>query len=152
MLDDPLNPAAADDAVVFAPWVEVLGASPGNCTADCGLIDGEALMPGAAAPADPSPVVTGPPAGTAANDVEAFDELALDEITADESAPQPSAIERLPMNEPPVEQGVPGRLAPLTVVASKVPVAEEAVLDDVPVADVLVADVVPLGAVLCETT
>ena len=145
MLDDPLNPPAADDAVVFAPWVEVLDTSPGNCTADCGLTDGEALIPGAA-PDDPKPVVTGPPAGTAENDVGA-----LDEATPDEPALQPSAIERLPMNEPPdVEQGVPGRLAPFTVVASKVP--EETVPDDVPVADVLVADVDPLGAVFCATT
>jgi hypothetical protein len=46
------------------------------------------------------------------------------------------------MNEPPgVEQGVPGRLVRLTVVALKVPVA-----------DVLVAAVVPLEDVLCETT
>jgi hypothetical protein len=140
MLDGPPNPAAADDAVVFAPCVEVLGASPGNCTADCGLSDGEALIPGAA-PADPNPVVTGLPA-EAANDVGGLGELGLGEVTPDEPAPQPSAMERLPMNEPPdVEQSVPGRLALLTVVASKVPVA-----------DVLVADVVPSGAVLCETT
>jgi hypothetical protein len=140
MLDDPLNPAAVDDAVVLAPWVDALGASPGNCTADCGLSDGEALIPGAA-PADPNPVVTGPPAGAGANDDGTFDELPLKEVLPDEPAPQPSAIGRLPMNEPPeIEQGVPGRLAPLTVVASKVPVA-----------DVLVADVVPLGDVLCET-
>ena len=152
MLDDLLNPAAAVDAVVFAPWVEVLDASPGNCTADCGLTDGETLIPGAA-PADPSPVVTDPRAGAAENDVGAFDELALEEVTPDEPVLQPSAIERLPMNDlPAVEQGVPGRLAPLTVAASKAPVAEAPVLDDVPVADVLVAGVVPLGAVLCETT
>jgi hypothetical protein len=138
---DPLNPATADEAVVFAPWVEVLGASPRSCSADCGLSDGEALIAGAA-PADPNPVVTGPPAGVAADDVGGFDELALEAVTPDEPASQPSAMERLPINAPPdVEQGVPGRLALLAVVASKVPVA-----------DVLVADVVPLGAVLCETT
>jgi hypothetical protein len=135
---DPLNPAAA---VVFAPCVEVLRASPGNCSADCGLSDGEALIPGAA-PADPNPVVTGLPAGAAAADVEGFDELAVEAATPDELAPQPSAMERLPMNAPPdAEQGVPGRLALFMVVVSKVPVA-----------DVLVADVVPSGAVLCETT
>jgi hypothetical protein len=142
MLDDPPNPAGAGDAVVLAlaPWVDALGASPGNCTADCGL-SGEALIPGAA-PADPNPVVTAPPAGAGANDDGGFDELALEEVTPDEPAPQPSAIERLPMNEPPgVEQGVPGRLVRLTVAALKVPVA-----------DVLVADVVPLGDMLCETT
>jgi hypothetical protein len=31
--------------VVFAACVELLRASPGNCTAVCGLTDAEALMP-----------------------------------------------------------------------------------------------------------
>lgn len=117
MVDDPPNPAAPAEAEVFAPWVEVLDASPGNCTATCGLTEGEALMPGAA-PADPNPVVTAPAAGAAEKDVGAFDEPALDEVALDEPASQPSAMERLPMNEPPAEHGVPGRLAPFDVVAS----------------------------------
>lgn len=131
MLDDAPCPAAALDAVLFAPCVEALGASPGNCTAACGLTDGEALMP-AAELADADPAAAGPAPGVAVNDVDAFDEP-----TPDELASQPSAIERLPMNEPP-EQVVPGRLAAPVVVA---PNAEA--LDDVTVAEVPAPAAVP---------
>jgi hypothetical protein len=147
MADDVPNPAAPPDAVLWAPCVEALGASPGNCTAACGLSDGDALMPDAA-PADAD--VVEPAAGAAVNEVDAFDEAAFDEVTPDEPASQPNAIERLPMNEPPAaEQGVPGRFAPFTVVLG--PVAEEPVLDDVPDIDVPVPDIVPFTAP-CETT
>jgi hypothetical protein len=37
-------PDAADDVDVVGVCVEVLAASPGNCTARCGLIVGDALM------------------------------------------------------------------------------------------------------------
>lgn len=134
MLDDAPCPAAALDAVLFAPCVEALGASPGNCTAACGLTDGEALMP-AEELADAGPVAAGPAPGAAVND----------EPTPDELASQPSAIERLPMNEPP-EQVVPGRLAAPVVVA---PNAEA--LDDVTVAEVPAADIVPFCEAPCET-
>jgi hypothetical protein len=150
MADDEPNPAPAPapDAVLWAPCVEVLGASPGNCTAACGLTDGDALMPDAA-PADPD--VVEPAAGVAVNDVDAFEEAGFGEVTPDEPASQPNAIERLPMNEPPaVEQGAPRRFAPFTLVAA--PVGEEPELDDVPAADVLVPDIVPFGAMPCETT
>jgi hypothetical protein len=149
MLEDALGPGAADMAVVLAPCFELLEASPGNCTAACGLTDGEALMP-AAALADPT--VVEPAAGAAVNDV-ALDEPAVNEpvfdaVAPDEPLSQLSAVERLPMNEPPDEQGVPARLAPLIVVAWS---ADEAVLDDVVVADVLVPVVVPPWEPVCET-
>jgi hypothetical protein len=149
MADDAPNPAPAFDAVLRAPCVEALGASPGNCTAACGLTDADALMPDAV-PADPD-VVVEPAAGAAVNDADAFDEAAFDEVTPDGPASQPNAIERLPMNEPPtVEQGVPGRLAPFTVVVS--PVEEEPGLAFVPAADALVPDIFPFGTVPCGTT
>jgi hypothetical protein len=144
MLDEALNPAAPVDAVVFAPCVELLRASPGNCTAVCGFTEADALIPGAAL-AEPDPVVTGPPAGAAVTDVDVFDEAAPGEVVPDEPASQPSAVERLAM--PDVEQGAPGRLAPKVVVPNA-PVAEP-VLSVVPAAaDGLVLDIVPFGAVV----
>ncbi len=157
MLDDPTDPDAAVVAVVLAPCVELLEASPGNCTAACGLTEAEALIPGAAvAAADPTvadPTVSELAAGVAVNDVDAFDEVVMfDEATPDEPPLQLSAIERLPMNEPPeAEQGVPGRLAAFIVVALNAAVAEEeAVPDGVLVADVLAPGVVPPCEPVCE--
>jgi hypothetical protein len=67
--DRPEKPAeaAGADAVVFGASVEVFGCSPGNCTALCGLIDGEALMPGA-----PVAIPPAEPAEEAANGAGAF--------------------------------------------------------------------------------
>jgi hypothetical protein len=65
---DAAAPVAAAAAVVPGACVEVLGSSPGNCSAVCELIDGEALMP-------VDPVVTAVPCS------EAFDPAAE---TADE--------------------------------------------------------------------
>jgi hypothetical protein len=136
-IGDAPCPAAALDAVLLAPCVEAFDASPGNCTAACGLVDGAALIP-AAALADADPVVTGPAAGAGVNDVDAFDGP-VDEPTPDEPASQPSAIERLPMNEPP-EQGAPGRLAVPVVVALN---AEATGLDDAVAAKALAPVVIP---------
>jgi hypothetical protein len=145
IVEDAPRPDAAVAAVVFAPCVDVLDASPGNCTAACGLTEAAALMP-PVDPADPAavadPPVAGPVAGVAVNDVDAFVEAVFDEVTSDEPAPQ------LPMNKPAdVEQGVPGRLVPFTVVVSNAPVAEEAVLD---AADVLVSNVMMFWDAPCE--
>jgi hypothetical protein len=145
IVEDAPRPDAAVAAVVFAPCVDVLDASPGNCTAACGLTEAAALMP-PTDPADPAavadPPVAGPPAGAAVNDVDVFD--VVDETAPDELAPQPSAIERPPMNE----QGVPGIPARFTVVVVNVPGAEEAVLDDGVVANVLGSSAVPF----CEAS
>jgi hypothetical protein len=81
------------------------------------------------------------------NDVDAFDEPAVDKLTPDEPALQPSAIERLPMNEPP-KQGVPGRLAALPLV---VPNAENAEPGDALVAALFWPSVVPSCEVPCGT-
>jgi hypothetical protein len=136
ILDDAPSPVAVA-AVVFAPCVEVLGVSPGNCTAVCGLTDADALIPDAP-PVDADPIAAAPPAGADVGDVDVFDEA-----TPDEPLSQPSPIERLPMNE----QDVPGRLVPFTVVE---PNTEELVLDSVLVVEVPAPSVVPFWMVPWE--
>jgi hypothetical protein len=141
-LEDAPSPVAVA-AVVFAPCVELLGVSPGNCTAACGLIDADALIPGAP-PADADPIAAEPAAGANVGEVDVFDEAIPDEPPA-----QPSPIERLPMNE----QAAPGRLVPAKLVPFTVvePNAEEVVLDSVLVVDVPAPDVAPVWKAPCET-
>jgi hypothetical protein len=143
--EDPLNPAdAALEAVVFAPWLDRLGASPGNCTADCGLTDAEALLP-SAPPPEPSPVVTEPLVGGDADDVEALvDGPVLNEAVPDAPVLQPSAIEGLLVKELPAEHGAPGRLAAFTVAVPNAPVPAALLADGVPVAVAVAPDVVPV--------
>jgi hypothetical protein len=65
---DAEAPVAAAAAVVLGACVAVLGSSPGNCSAVCELIDGEALMP-------VDPVVTAVPCPEAFDPAETADEL-----------------------------------------------------------------------------
>ena len=132
---DPADPAAA---VVFAPCVELLEPSPGNCTAACGSLDGEALMPGAA-PADPCPVVTEPDANEP--DVNELDPLA-DPVPADVvMSDEPSSHSEPAETEPPQDAAVPVVVPPNEGVNVGV-----IVLDDIVVAELLVP-----SAVFCET-
>jgi hypothetical protein len=142
ILEDAPSPAAVA-AVVFAPCVELLGVSPGNCTAACGLTDADALIPGAP-PAEADPVAAEPATGANVGDVDVFDEAVPDEPLS-----QPSPIERLPMNE----QEAPGRLVSGKLVSFAVVEsnAEEVVLDSVLVVDVPTPGVVPFWKAPCET-
>jgi len=92
--------AADTDAVVFAACVEVLGRSPGNCTANSGLTDDGVRAP-TADPAD------GAPAGPAEREAAAFD---VGTLNGSEAQADPAIA--LPVNVPDVEQPVPLRLVP----------------------------------------